>query len=279
MNPARSDARELPAASVLPDGIGARRLNQGITATWWYTASGVLVFQVMVVFIWLSVLAGMRLDPTTLTVIGVGGLVWCAASVPLLLQYRHRDDMAGPMAGWRGILLPLGVAVVFGAVCGIASGLWLVGMIPVIQSLTLLNWPRGVRLRLVIVSVLVIAGVWFIDWRMTFDGADPEVAGAWGLFGFFAATLPLMTGRRGAPGCHAGAAAGRDRCARSAGPPSAGDRAAARARREVARPCGLPGAGPGCRARTTAARADERRRGASGHAGSRDAVPRRSAAG
>jgi two-component system sensor histidine kinase DesK len=126
-------------------------------------------------------------------VIGVGGLVWCAASVPLLLQYRHRDDMAGPMAGWRGILLPLGVAVVFGAVCGIASGLWLVGMIPVIQSLTLLNWPRGVRLRLVIVSVLVIAGVWFIDWRMTFDGADPEVAGAWGLFGFFAATLPLMT--------------------------------------------------------------------------------------
>jgi two-component system sensor histidine kinase DesK len=97
------------------------------------------------------------------------------------------------MAGWRGILLPLGVAVVFGAVCGIASGLWLVGMIPVIQSLTLLNWPRGVRLRLVIVSVLVIAGVWFIDWRMTFDGADPEVAGAWGLFGFFAATLPLMT--------------------------------------------------------------------------------------
>jgi two-component system sensor histidine kinase DesK len=193
MNPARSDARELPAASVLPDGIGARRLNQGITATWWYTASGVLVFQVMVVFIWLSVLAGMRLDPTTLTVIGVGGLVWCAASVPLLLQYRHRDDMAGPMAGWRGILLPLGVAVVFGAVCGIASGLWLVGMIPVIQSLTLLNWPRGVRLRLVIVSVLVIAGVWFIDWRMTFDGADPEVAGAWGLFGFFAATLPLMT--------------------------------------------------------------------------------------
>ena len=177
----------------MTDAIGARRLNRGITATWWYTVSGVLVFQVMILFIWLSIFAGMRVDPVTLTLIGVGGLIWCAASVPLLLQYRHRDDSAGPVAGWRGILIPLAVAIAFGVLSGLASGLWLVGAIPLIQSLTLLNWPRGVRLRFVIACVIVIAALWFIDLRMTFDGADAEVTSAWFLFGFFAATLPLMT--------------------------------------------------------------------------------------
>ena len=177
----------------MTDAIGASRLNRGITATWWYTVSGVLVFQVMILFIWLSIFARMRVDPVALTLIGVGGLIWCAASVPLLLQYRHRDDSAGPVAGWRGILIPLAVAIAFGVLSGLASGLWLVGAIPLIQSLTLLNWPRGVRLRFVIACVAVIAALWFIDLKMTFDGADAEVTSAWFLFGFFAATLPLMT--------------------------------------------------------------------------------------
>lgn len=176
-----------------PDAVGSRRLSQGITATWWYTASGVVSFQVLLVFIWVSILAGMGIDITALVAIGVCGVVWCAASVPLLLQYRHRDDTAGPVAGWRGTLAPLAVAVVFGALSGALGGLWLIGVLPVIQTLVLLNWPRGVRLRLVLVAMAVIAALWFIDWRTALAGTDAGVARAWGVFGFVMLSLPVMT--------------------------------------------------------------------------------------
>ncbi|WP_194421101.1 sensor histidine kinase [Microbacterium abyssi] len=180
-------------STALPDAIGARRLNQGITATWWYTVSGVMVFQLMVLFIWLTIFGGMGVDLVTIAIIGIGGVVWCAASLPLLLQYRQRDDTAGPVAAWRGTLIPIVFAVVFGIVSGVFSGLWLVGALPLIQSLTLLNWPRGVRLRLLVAAMVVLAALWFIDWRTTFADADAEVSSAWGLFGFFAVALPAMT--------------------------------------------------------------------------------------
>lgn len=180
-------------STVLPDAIGARRLNRGITATWWYTVSGVMVFQVMVVFIWLSIFGGMAVDPVTLATVGIGGLVWCAASLPLLLQYRHRDDTAGPVAGWRSTLIPLAIAVVFGIVSGVVSGLWLVGAVPLIQSLALLNWPRGVRLRLLVTAMVLLAALWFIDWRTAFPDADAEISSAWVVFGVFGVGLPAMT--------------------------------------------------------------------------------------
>ncbi|MEJ1922649.1 sensor histidine kinase [Microbacterium sp. KHB019] len=182
----------VPPGSALPEVIGARRLNQGITATWWYTVSGVMAFQVMVVFVWLSIFGGLGFDFATLAVIGVGGLVWCAASFPLLLQYRHRDDAAGPVAGWRGILIPIALAIAFGVVTGILSGLWLVGTLPLIQSLALLNWPRGVRVRLLLVAMVVLAALWFIDLRTVFADADAEVVGAWWVFGFIGVSLPVM---------------------------------------------------------------------------------------
>lgn len=179
--------------SALPDAIGARRLSQGITATWWYTVSGVMAFQLMVVFVWLSIFGGMGFDLATLAVIAIGGILWCAASVPLLLQYRHRDDTAGPIAGWRGILIPLIFAVAFGVLCGVLSGIWLVGALPLVQSLTLLNWPRGVRLRLLLAAMIVLAALWFIDLRTTFSDADAQVTYAWWLFGFISLSLPGMS--------------------------------------------------------------------------------------
>ncbi|MGO2684734.1 sensor histidine kinase [Microbacterium sp.] len=180
-------------STVPPAAIGLRRLNRGIAATWWYTASGVIGFQAMVLFIWLTIFGSMGLDLGALTVIGVGGIIWCAASVPLLMQYRHRDDTAGPFVGWRGFVLPIAIAVVFGVLSGMLSGLWLIGALPLFQSLTLLNWPRGVRLRLVLLSMVIIAALWFIDWRTWFTNMDAQAVNAWWLFGFFAITLPVMS--------------------------------------------------------------------------------------
>lgn len=180
-------------STALPDASGSRRLSQSITATWWYTVSGVMVFQVMIVLIWSSLLVGLGVSAGLFAVIVAGGVAWCVTTVPLLLQYRHRDDTAGPIAGWRGSVAPLAVAVAFGMLCGLASGVWLIGAVPIAQSLLLLNWPRGIRLRMVFVAMLALAALWFIDLRTTFIGEEEEVNRSWVLFGVFAVALPAMT--------------------------------------------------------------------------------------
>lgn len=180
-------------STVQPDAIGARRLSKGITATWWYTASGVLGFQAMVAFIWLTVFVALGLDAGALAAATIGGIVWCAASVPLLVKYRHRDDTAGPVVGWRGIVLPIAVAVAFGVLAGVLSGLWLLGAVPVAQSLALLNWPRGVRMRLVLALMLMLAALWVIDLRVTFADASIAEFRSWVAFGFFSVALPAMS--------------------------------------------------------------------------------------
>jgi len=180
-------------SSVLPDALGARRLNQGITATWWYTVAGVMIFQLMVVFIWVSVFAGTGVDATTLAAVGIGGLVWCAACLMLLLQYRHRDDTAGPVAAWRHTLVPLLIAAAFGLLSGIVTGLWVIGALPLAQSLMLLNWPRGVRVRLVLAVMVALAALWFIDARSASVMLDADASEAWRVIGFFSVVLPVMT--------------------------------------------------------------------------------------
>lgn len=180
-------------STVPPDAIGARRLSQGITATWWYTVSGVMVFQVMTMFVWLTVFAALGFGSAVVTATGVGGILWCALSIPLLLQYRHRDDTAGPVAGWRGAIVPLAFSVVFGVLAGILSGVWVVVALAIAQPLVLLNWSRGVRMRLVLVCMVVLAALWFIDLRMTIASEDAPVNGAWFMFGVFAVSLPVMS--------------------------------------------------------------------------------------
>ncbi|WP_417512188.1 sensor histidine kinase [Microbacterium sp.] len=179
--------------SGLPDALGARRLSQGITATWWYTVSGVMIFQVMVALIWLTVLVGRDTDPLVVAVVGVTSLLWCAASVPLLLQYRHRDDSAGPFANWRGIVVPMAVAVVFGVLAGVLTGIWVFGALPIAQSLMLLNWPRGIRVRLLVIVMVVLGALSFIDLRTSFTDVDVRESSGWWLFTFFAVMLPAMT--------------------------------------------------------------------------------------
>jgi two-component system sensor histidine kinase DesK len=62
------------------------------------------------------------------------------------------------------------------------------------QSVLLLNWQRGVRMRLTIAATVAMIALWFIDLR-SMSTPDPTLGygEAWGLAGVFSIMLPSMT--------------------------------------------------------------------------------------
>ena len=168
-------------------------ISSGISATWWYTFSGVIMFQAVVAFIWATTLSSVLDSPVSIVIIAIGGLLWCASSVPLLLQYRHRDDTAGLAPGLRATLVPLAVSVAFGATCGILSGLWVAAAMPIVQSLMLLNWPSGVRVRLVVAVTALLGALWFIDTQVSEIVEQSAATRIWWMVGIFSMMLPSMT--------------------------------------------------------------------------------------
>jgi two-component system sensor histidine kinase DesK len=167
---------------------GARQLSRGITATWWYTASAVVLFELALAFTWAALaIAGGAGDGAVL-VVAVGGLVWTASTLLLLADYRHRLD-AEPGVAWRRLALPMLVAAAYGVTSGVILGSWQLTLMPLIQSLILLNWPRGVRYRVVIAGTLVLACLGVADVsRGVF-----EVGSSWGVPVVYSALLPVMT--------------------------------------------------------------------------------------
>lgn len=165
------------------------RLSRNVTATWWYTVSAVIFLEVMVVLTWAAALIEAGRPSTAVLTVVAGGLAWVASTVPLLLFYRHRGD-EGMWARWQRLLLPLALAALVGAVCGAISGVWIVGVLPLVQSMLLLNWPAGLRLRMVVAATLLLGAVCFIDARSAF-AADPDAN--WWLVAFFSTFLPVMS--------------------------------------------------------------------------------------
>ncbi|QNO38969.1 sensor histidine kinase [Protaetiibacter sp. SSC-01] len=151
-------------------------------ATWWYTLAAVLAFELLMVFVWAA--AAIDRGPLTAAAVGVAGLVWCASTVPLLVAYRHRTDQL-PGEGRARVLVCLGVALLAGAAGGWLSGSWLVTAATVLQSVVLLNWPPGLRLRVVIGVVAVLLVVWLVV-------EDPVATDGW-LPGLYATLLPVVT--------------------------------------------------------------------------------------
>jgi two-component system sensor histidine kinase DesK len=107
-----SDSATAPAPE---PSVGNRALARGITATWWYTVSGVLSFELVLVFMWTLLLVQLNVPAEQIIVVAVGSILWFGSTVLLLLQYRHRDSTVGLMPQWRGTLVPVLVAVAFGA--------------------------------------------------------------------------------------------------------------------------------------------------------------------
>ncbi|MCM3781153.1 sensor histidine kinase [Microbacterium hydrocarbonoxydans] len=141
---------------------GARALARGITATWWYTVTAVVFIELFLVFAWALRVLATPVDPIATVVVGAGGIVWLVSTMVLLSAYRHRVEN-GPGFPWARIAVPLLVAVAYGAAAGLAADSWLFGVMPLAQSVVLLNWQRGVRVRVVGLATLVMIGFAFVD--------------------------------------------------------------------------------------------------------------------
>jgi two-component system sensor histidine kinase DesK len=167
---------------------GARQLARGISATWWYTATAIVFFELMLVLGWMGV--GFSTDRGLVEglTIGIGGIVWCASTVLLLKDYRHRSD-AEPGMVWRTLAAPLGIAVLYGILAGFSAQSWQLALMPVAQSLVLLNWPRGVRYRVVIAITLVLIALAYIDAAQRTEGSSD----GWWLAVVYTTILPAVT--------------------------------------------------------------------------------------
>lgn len=166
--------------------LGARRLTRSITATWWYTATGVLFLEGMLVLLWTG--SSISIAESAAPPIGIGGALWWASTLPLLLEYRNRP-VDGPVAAWRTIA-PLLIAVAYGCVAGPLLGMWILGVLPLVQSLALLNWPSGIRIRVVLAATTVLAALWTVD---TGTGLSEGPNLSWWMTGFYSIGLPAMS--------------------------------------------------------------------------------------
>ena len=168
-----------------PSAPGSRQLARGIVATWWYTAAGVIFLELMLVLFWTGLAFAVPGTVVPGIVVGAGGLAWCASTLILVRDYRNRVD-AEPGVIRPRILMPMAVAVAFGIAGGVAIGSWQLALMPIVQSLALLNWQPGVRYRVTIAAVLAMGMLGFIDARESMDSI-------WWMPIIYTALLPLMT--------------------------------------------------------------------------------------
>ena len=169
------------------------RITRGISATWWYTISGVFFFELMLVLLWATATIESGTGFSTSLTILIGGAVWIIATVPLMLRYRQQVRGL-PDVRWLSVLVPLAVAVGYGLLTGMITGLWVIGVYPLAPSLALLNWPRGIRNRVVIAATLVLIILTVVDWRLAMlPGSSASDISEWAMPGFFAILLPSMT--------------------------------------------------------------------------------------
>jgi two-component system sensor histidine kinase DesK len=114
------------------------------------------------------------------------------STAPLLRAYRHRTGEATAVE-WRSILLPLGVAAAYGVLGWAMSGAWVLLLLPLAQSLQLLDWPRSVRTRMVLLVTALLIGVWVVDLNVAFSEPPLSAVEDRYLAGVFSTILPLTT--------------------------------------------------------------------------------------
>ncbi|MFD2794950.1 sensor histidine kinase [Promicromonospora vindobonensis] len=184
-----SQPERAAAASAAAEARSALRLTWSISATWWYVALAVVVFELIVVLLAVSALAEEGFSSRAVSVIGIGGLLWCVATLLPLADYRHRTD-AAPLLVWRRHLAPLLVGAVYGLAAGGVTGIWVLGALPAIQVVMLLNWPPGVRFRVVLAVTALLVALSVID-AQTILGAGTDASLL--QLVFLSAALPVVT--------------------------------------------------------------------------------------
>nr|WP_201468942.1 histidine kinase [Microbacterium hydrocarbonoxydans] len=182
----RSPSRDPGPVGDLPPG--ARQLARGIIATWWYTFSAVAFLELFLLFVWVLRVFAEPVDSFVPVVVGTGGLIWWLSTLVLLGDYRRRID-ADAGVPWARIAGPLLVALAYGIAAGVLSDSLLLGAMPLAQSIVLLNWPRGVRYRVVLLLTALMLVLAFIDGARGAAAGGPEV---WGL-SIYAVLIPSLS--------------------------------------------------------------------------------------
>lgn len=185
-----------PAAASEPaatsDAAGARtalRLTRSISVTWWYVALSVMFFQLMVVVFSVATVVEAGSSRAAFAAVGIGGLLWWLGTLVPLLDYRYRSP-AAPLLIWRRHLAPLLIGVVYGLTAGLVTETWVVGLAPLLQVAMLLNWPPGVRFRLVLAVTALLVALAVIDFRLGLgDGSNASGT----QLAAFSVVLPVVT--------------------------------------------------------------------------------------
>jgi two-component system sensor histidine kinase DesK len=156
-----------PVPGSASEAAEARRalvLTRSINVTWWYVASSVVFFELMLAFFVVATVVEAGSGNLVLTAVGMTGLLWWLATLLPLLEYRHRTA-APQLVVWRHHLAAFLAALAYGLVAGLGTGIWVAGVLPLIQVVMLLNWPPGVRLRVVLAATALLVALAVIDFR------------------------------------------------------------------------------------------------------------------
>jgi len=178
----------------IPASRAAAWLARGVTATWWYTASSVIFFLLVTLFVWavpavLFPVAWSR--EVTAVVFGIGAALALGGGIPLLLSYRRRVSIdAARSQSSAATVLELVAIVVGGAVLGVATGSLLLPAACVVFGLSLLTWIPGVRLRLIGGLTVLLIVLWVVQGQLYTTAGSAEVVL---VHPFFAVSLPLAT--------------------------------------------------------------------------------------
>lgn len=176
--------------------IGEIALARGVTATWWYTAVGVLVFVGFAVLFWV-LWAWVSPDletPWRLPLTAAGGVAWLVAGLLLLLDYRpsvHAARDGETHRPSRLHLLGLGVAALSAVCLGIGTSSFLAAVAVFGFVVSVRPWTPGVRWRVVVGATVVVAIVMFLEARTFGDRGVP--ADAFAAPAFFVLMTPAMT--------------------------------------------------------------------------------------
>ena len=184
-----SQPQRATAASAPAEARTALRLTRSISATWWYEVLAIVIFQLIIVILLVDTLVDGGYGTFTAVAVGVGGLLWWLATLPPLVGYRHRA-LDAPLMVRRRHLAPLLIAAAYGLAAGLVTEVWVVGVLPLIQVAMLLNWPPGVRLRVVLAATALLVALSVIDVRVTLG---EDLATNWPQVLFLSAILPMVT--------------------------------------------------------------------------------------
>ncbi|MCM3500884.1 histidine kinase [Microbacterium sp. P26] len=133
-----------------------------VRVTWWYTASSILFLHLFAALIWsLAVFVDGTVPAFVLNLIGVAGSL--ASGVLLLIRYRREPLDDGDDAIRRRAWPFVALGIVSAVLMGVSAGSLLLGVGFTAQAMCLVRWRHGIRLRLVVLLLAVIAAAWFVD--------------------------------------------------------------------------------------------------------------------